>query len=134
MRKAVIFVIFSIILILVASCGNQDSSPVEQITTINDLIYDQEKIVNVEITKEQEGIFVWNIQEKAEIEEFLETTSNIPVERLTREQDLAFMNKGLKFVEKGLYRVDFYVDSKRLSGGFLIWTDGKIYIRDNNSP
>jgi len=38
---------------------------VEQITTINDLINDQEKIVNIGITKEQKGVFVWNIQEKA---------------------------------------------------------------------
>ena len=106
----------------------------EEITTINDFIYDQEKIVNVEITKEQERVFVWNIQETAEIKEFLETISNIPVDRLSPEQDIAFMNKGLKFVEKGLYRVDFYAESKKLSGQFLIWPDGKIYIRDNNSP
>jgi len=70
---------------------------VEQITKINDLIFDQEKIVNVEITKEQEGVFVWNIKEAAEIKEFLETISNIPLDKLSREQDIAFMNKGLKF-------------------------------------
>jgi len=133
MRKAFIFLFFSIILLLAVSCEKKDSPPVNQTTTINDLIYNQEKIVNVEITKEQEGVFVWNIKEAAEITGFLETISKIPVDRLSPEQDIAFMNKGLKFVEKGLYRVDFYAESPKLSGRFLIWPDGKIYIRDTNS-
>lgn len=133
MRKGIIVVIFFFVLLLSASCDKNDSPPVEQTTIINDVIYNLDKIGNIEITKEQEGVFVWNIKESAEIQGFLEIIFKIPLDKLTLEQDIDFMNKGLKFVEKGLYRVDFYTESKKLSGGFLIWPDGKIYIRDTKS-
>ena len=133
MRKNLIVVICAIILLLVASCGKQDSPPVAQTITINDLIYDQEKIVDVGITQEQAGVFVWNLKETAEIQGFLESIAEIPLDRLSEEQDIDFMNMGRKFVEEGLYRVDFYAEGQVHSGQFLIWPEGEIYIRDNKS-
>lgn len=90
--------------------------------------------MNIEITQEQKGTFVWKLIDAAEIQAFLETISNIALERLPSEQDIAFMDKGLKFVEQGLYRIGFYGEDKNPLGDFLIWSDGKIYIRDNNVP
>lgn len=130
MRKAYVFVIFSIILFLSVRCAKEDSPLVEQTTTINNLICNQAKIGNVEITQEQEGVHIWNIKDTAEIQRFLETIAEIPLDKLSPEQDIAFMNKGLKFVEKGMYRVDFYAEGQVHAGHFLIWPDGKIYVRD----
>lgn len=133
MRKRVLFLIFSLSLLLTVSCSNKGSSSEEQITTVKDFIYDQDKIENIEITKEQEGFFVWDIQDIEEIKSFLETISDIPVERLSPEQDIAFMNKGVKLVEEGLYRVEFYTEGQMSSGLFFIWPDGRIYIIDIKS-
>ncbi len=135
MRKVFIFLIFSTMLFMVVSCSNNNNNTSgDQITTINDLVYEQKKIVNIEITQEQKGTFVWKLIDAAEIQAFLETISNIALERLPSEQDIAFMDKGLKFVEQGLYRIGFYGEDKNPLGDFLIWSDGKIYIRDNNVP
>ncbi len=66
MRKIFIFAICSIIMLLMAGCGSSI-----QKTVIKDYIYNQNKIVKIEITKEEERVFVWNIEKTAEIKSFL---------------------------------------------------------------
>jgi hypothetical protein len=132
MRKANIFLLLFIIIFLVVGCDKKDTL-ISQTTTVSDLIYNKDLIVNVKITKEQEGVYVCNVKEPADIKGFLETISKIPVDKLSPEQDIAFMDKGTKFLEKGLYSVDLYAESAKLSGRFLIWPDGKIYVIDIRS-
>lgn len=133
MRRTFMFLFFSLIILLPVGCDEKVTFINYQTATISDLIYNQAKIASIGLTKEQEGVYFCNIKDPADIKGFLKTLSNICVDKLSPEQDIAFMDNGRKLLEKGLYMVDFYDESPKLSGLFFIWPDGKIYVIDTRS-
>lgn len=97
------------------------------------LIYNQDKIKQVEIYQAQDGSPSQIIKGESEIQDIFQQIADIQVNRLTKEEDIAFMQNGKRIQVEGLLRIDFVEENPPnglASGQFLVWPDGTIYAVD----
>jgi len=128
-----IYLIFFICLLIFSGCGDADQKREKvQSKKIDNLILSQELINKVSAILNQDGIPIWSFNKRNEIDDILQIIRDIPVEELTKEKDIEFMQNGRKLVQEGILSVYFFLNEKTL-GKFLIWPDGRIYVVDIES-
>ncbi|MTI81577.1 MAG: DUF4830 domain-containing protein [Firmicutes bacterium] len=120
-----------LILILLIGCTKETST--SNLTTLDSLIYNKDKVNAVLIFKGQEGTPSKTISNDTEVMEFIKQIKELEAKQLSKGEDIAFMKKGEKLKEKGILQIKFveeYPFNSLTSGQILAWPDGTIYITD----
>lgn len=115
---------------LIIGCINKETN--EKSIKAGELILNQEKISNIEVQKFSEGTSFIKLKSQSDINEIIKMISDMPVRRLTKNQDIDYMQNAQKLKEEG-FVLNFYDEDEVLQGQFLIWPDGNIYGVDINS-
>lgn len=130
LKKNILLTLLILITIIIVGCtGAGENRPAK----IGTLILNQGTIKTIEVAQEGTGLPNITISNSNKIYTLLNKVKEIPVKRLSKQDDSNFITKRLKYVP--FLTVMFYSDntSKKLEGQFYIWPDGYIYIVEVNS-
>lgn len=134
MRKTYLLIVtFFVITAILSGCNSVKDRGQEVL--VGDFILNQEKITSVQIT-EVEGptnIRSITITDPSDIGSMIAMVKDIPVKRLTFEEEQAFMPT--RIVEKHLTIAfdDNINPTRRMQGAVMIWPDGYIWASDIDS-
>lgn len=126
-KRMIILINLFLLMIIVIGCNNTKS---DEVYKLGEFILNQEKIMRIEIEKFHEEGPHPKIKNSSDIIELIKLISEIPVNQLSKKQDIDYMQNGQKLEEKGIYSVSFIDDQELQQGGLIIWPDGNIYVID----
>jgi hypothetical protein len=129
-KRAITLIITLALIFLIVVCINKETN--EESIKAGELILNQDKISNIKIQKFLEGSSFIKMRSQFDINEIIKMISDIPVRRLTKNQDIEYMQNGQKLKEEG-FVLYFFDEDEVLQGQFMIWPDGNIYGVDINS-
>lgn len=117
-----------IISMFIAGCNRIDTD--SQTTTVGKLILDQDRLMTIKVIRgssEQKSI---EISDSDYIRKLLDEVKAIPVKRLSKDEDVDFMQ--LRIQDEAMISIFFY-EYDSLKGGLVIWPDGYVYAVDSGS-
>jgi ABC-type Fe3+-hydroxamate transport system substrate-binding protein len=131
MRKLQLLILCILITVLIAGCTGDGRG--SQSVIAGKLIFNQDQITTVKVVNGsiEEKVVVLN---NSDIPMLLSKIKEIPVKKLTKDQDDKFMSG--RIVEETKMNIYFYEENNfnnTIIGEFFIWPDGYIYVVDVNS-
>lgn len=131
MKKLTILMIMLIMTMVVAGCAGFPTG--KQTTNVGSVLLNKVQIDKADVIKEPAVQYQMNALDPTDIAELLSMVSEIPVTRLSPQEDTDFMTERIleEHLTVSLYSHNNYTE--KLEGFFLIWPDGMIYATDPES-
>ncbi len=131
MKKLTILMIMLIMIMVVAGCAGFPTG--KQTTSVGSMLLNKVQIDKADVIKEPTVQYQMNALDPTDIAELISMVSEIPVTRLSPQQDIDFMTERMlqEHLTVSMYSHDDYTE--KLEGFFLIWPDGIIYATDPES-
>lgn len=131
MKKLPLLMASLILIILIAGCTEAKTD--SQATEVGKLILNQDQIKTIEVIEGPPDANTVKLSDSADISTLKSMINEIPVKRLTKQEDINFMQKRMQEVHLNINFDDYNNPVRILQGEFLIWPDGYIYTVDVDS-
>ena len=131
MKKLQLLITFLVLSILIAGCTGTtiDMQP----TNVGKLILNQDQIKTINVVEGPIDKNTIKLGDSTDISSLINMIAEIPVKRLTKQEDIDFMQKRIQEVHLAIYFDDYNNSIRSLQGMFLIWPDGYICALDVDS-
>ncbi len=131
MKKRTILLIVLIMIMAVAGCAGFPTG--KQTANVGSVLLNRVQIDKADVIKEPAVQYQMNTLDPTHIAELISMVGEIPVTRLSPQEDMDFMTGRMleEHLTVSLYSHDSYTE--KLEGFFLIWPDGIIYATDPES-
>lgn len=131
MKKLTILMIMLIMIMVVAGCAGFPTG--KQTTSVGSMLLNKVQIDKADVIKEPTVQYQMNALDPTDIAELISKVSEIPVTRLSPQEDIDFMTERMleEHLTVSLYSHNNYTE--KLEGLFIIWSDGIIYATDPES-
>ncbi len=131
MKKSQLIMVFVVVIMLIAGCTGATIDM--QSTNVGKLILNQDQIKTIEVIEGPTDANNVKLSDSTDISTLISMINEIPVKRLTKQEDINFMQKRMQEVHLNINFDDYNNPVRSLQGEFLIWPDGYIYAVDVDS-
>lgn len=127
-KYLVTILIVTFILVIIGTCHIAKS----QVEILGEILFQNHTFDRIEIFKGQNSVPILVMSNQLENKETVEELYNIQVKKMSKDEDISFMENGGRLLREDLLIIKFYGDNSAI-GQLLIWSDGNIYSIDNKS-
>jgi len=129
--RILILLITLVLTVFITGCSGMDTDGKK--TTVGKLILEQDSITTITVVSGSSKQTSINIDDSDYIKKLLDEVQDIPVKRMSKDEDISFMKPRIQ--DEAMVSVYFYEydTSKSLKGAIFIWPDGYVYAVDSES-